>query len=261
MKLETKKPISRLLSRWQVVVGVVVILGILELAGLRGGVSYVGVKVTFLGQGLARETAQVFVQARNKVVSLPKSAQKIQDLELRLAESSVALGELDHLRKENEELRELLGDVSFSQGERVVTSPVMILARPSLSVGSSQGIEEGSLVSSKGVLLGRVKKVFADYAQVELLTEKDARPILVQTESGVQGIVRGDGRRVLLTEVASGEEIRVGERVMTVGQSDFPAGLFIGRIVQAKNDPVAATQTAILEQYTSFYEVPVVEVR
>lgn len=234
---------------------------ILELGGLSGWLEQA--TSGFL-QPMYRVTvnfSQLGISFWEKVWSFPKAAQKIQDLELRLAESSVKLGELEHLRKENEELRYLLENTDRTAEKVSLVAPVMSLARPALAGGSQQGIEQGSLIFARDTLLGRVSEVGDFSSRVVLLSEKESRSLLAKSEAGDQGVVRGDGQRVLFTEVPLDQPLQVGERVETAGQSDFPAGLFIGRISQIWTKPGDSVQTAVVEQYVSFYEASLVEVK
>lgn len=189
------------------------------------------------------------------------SAAHIQNLELRLAEANSALTELETLKKENTELRFLLENTDRPHKKTLLTRPVVALARPAISGGRDVQLQKGALVLSREVLLGQLQEIGEYESQVVLLSEKEAPPLLAETDTGVRGIVRGDGRKILFTEVARTDLLQVGQRVVTVGQPQVEQGVFIGRILKIETDPVASVQTALLEQHVSFFESPVVEVR
>lgn len=199
-----------------------------------------------------------FEKAFTKVFN---SVAHIQNLELRLAESTVALTELESLKKENAELRFLLENTDRPHTKTVLTRPVVSLAKPAVSGGKDLQLEKGSLVLSREVLLGQLKEIGEYESQVILLSEKDATPLLAETETGVRGIIQGDGKKILFTEVARTDLLVVGQRIVTVGQPQVEQGIFIGRILKVESDPVASVQTAIVEQQVSFFESAVVEVR
>jgi len=131
-----------------------------------------------------------------------------------------------------------------------------------LAIGSDSGLQVGSLVLGEGNLLGIVEEVSQQQARVLLLKNMLEQGIVAKTESGVMGIVKGDGRNILLTEVASEETLNLRERVVTVGQEGIPPDIFIGRIISLKEiNPAKSTQEAILQQDVNFYELSLVEVQ
>lgn len=186
---------------------------------------------------------------------------RIQDLELRYAESLAQLGELDALRAENESLRTLVGASQTPRQSQVVTFPVISYGRPLVAAGELEGVREGQLVLVAQTMVGRIKSTTERQAEVTLLTQADAKPVVATTENGIQGIIAGDGRRVLLKELPSDADVQVGQRVVTQGQEGIPPHLHIGKIAALITQPAAATQVAVIEQYVSFYEASLVEIR
>ncbi len=192
---------------------------------------------------------------------LPKAAKRIQDLELRLAEASVSLAELETTKKENQALRALVADHNQLSERRIITAPVVAFAQPAIAAGELDGIQPGAIVLSNDTLLGQVREVRAHSATVALLFTQESQPILVTTSQGVQGLLIGDGKKIILTEVEKQAQLNLGDQLTTVGQPQIEQGIPVGRIIKITNDPVAATQEAIVEQYVSFFETPLVEVR
>lgn len=201
-----------------------------------------------------------FSNAYQSIQKLPRSAARIQDLELRLAEASASLAELETLRRENEELRFLLHNTDRPFERTHLAAPIIAFAQPAIGLGSQAGVQVGAVVLSRNTLLGQVSQVGEYESQVTLLSEVDAPPVLAKTESGVEGLIVGDGRKVLFTQVAKDAVLHEGERVVTLGQPQIEQDLPIGRIVKVNNNPVDSIQSAIIEQYASFFETPIVEV-
>ncbi len=188
-------------------------------------------------------------------------ARKVQDLELRLSQATANLGELDQLKKENQELRNLLNSSDRSLGRVVLTQPILSYAQPVIGLPKDEEIAIGAGVLVEGTLVGTVQEVKQDIAILTLLWQKNSTPVLATTEMGVQGLVIGDGRRVLLTEVQMDEELEVGQRVVTTGQKGIEKGLLIGIIRSLQSSTSDATKTAVIEQYVSFYEAQLVEIK
>ena len=188
--------------------------------------------------------------------------QRLEDLEYRYREASVQLTELAALREENQALRALLENSDRALSKNLITKPISSFAKPVLAIGSDSSLQVGSLVLGEGNLLGIVEEVSQQQARVLLLKNMLEQGIVAKTESGVMGIVKGDGRNILLTEVASEETLNLRERVVTVGQEGIPPDIFIGRIISLKEiNPAKSTQEAILQQDVNFYELSLVEVQ
>ncbi len=207
------------------------------------------VEAVRLVQRPARAFSRSFERAEHQV-----------ELEKRYTLALSELSELQYLRKENEALRALLENTNRTLGERRVAAPVVSLSYPAVSAGEEEGIIEGSMVTYQDTLLGVVREVSPHQSRVSLLVSRDSVPVLATTDSGVQGLIRGDGKRTLLTEVPREAALTVGEKVVTLGQQGIRRQVFIGTISRIDTRASAPTQTAVVEQLVSFYEAPIVEV-
>jgi len=188
-------------------------------------------------------------------------ARKVQDLELRLSRATAGLGELDQLQNENQALRNLLNSTDRSLGRVILTQPILSYAQPVIGLPKDEEVAVGSAVTVEGTLVGLIKEVKQDIAYIDLLWQKNIRPVLATTETGVQGVVIGDGRRVLLTEVQVDENLEVGQRVVAAGQKGVDKGVLIGEIRSIRTSASDATKTAVIEQFVSFYDAHLVEIR
>lgn len=218
-------------------------------------------------QQLVLPVVQLHLTLTRSVVAAPHSiqqqstaARRIQDLEFRLSESYALLSELEMLKRENEQLRELAGAVSKNTS-RIIAAPVVSFAQPAVAAGSEQGVVSGQMVLVAATLVGRISQVQDQQATVVLLSQSDSQPLLAQTESGIQGLVVGDGRRVMLEEIPLDSKVENGTRLTTVGQPGVPGGIFIGRVAAVTSNPATATQTIAIEQLVTFFDTAVVEIR
>lgn len=177
-------------------------------------------------------------------------------------------GELSSLRDENSQLRleneRLQVEVTALQGEKsraddleaalgITASsasdellPADVTARDSsighdvirINAGSNDGIAFGQVVLSvNGALIGTVTSVFANQANVQLLS--DSRSIVnaeVET-TRIQGNVAGTLDHRLTFNRAQGD-IKVGERIVTSGLGGlYPAGKVIGIVSEVSGTP------------------------
>jgi cell shape-determining protein MreC len=200
------------------------------------------------------------------ISTFQSTARRVQDLEIKLAYAMAQLSQLEKVKQENEHLRQLLNSSNRTLEPVVITSPVLSLAKPAVKLPlklnqTEIAVKPGSPVLVHDTLIGVVSSFSQDVAYIDLLWHKDCLPILAETSNGVQGIIRGDGKRVLLTEVPTDAELEVGQRVVTSGQAGIDQGLYIGEIQSLRSGLEAAVKTAVIEQYVSFYEAEIVEIR
>lgn len=188
-----------------------------------------------------------------------RAARRLQELEHEYSQALAQIAQLEAKETENQFLKEMLEVVERPQAA-VISAPISAHGQPSLAVGSNSGVEVGQPVVTAQTLLGVISHAQTHQSQVRLLSEIRTQPILAQTESGVKGLVKGDGRQLLLTELPTEVEIKPGEKIMTVGQAQVRSGIFIGQVQQLLDQPSSPTKTAVIEQLVSFYEVPLVEV-
>ncbi len=185
---------------------------------------------------------------------------QVRDLQQQYATTLVQLSELEQLRTENEQLRQVVDVVASGEHVRVAT-PLVSYAQPALVGGSKEGITVGQVVVTSGQLLGVISEVSAGTSRVVLLQERNSPTILVETDTGVQGVIRGTGKSIQLTHVPVTEQLESGQRIVTVGQEQIPAGLLVGVITQVQSNPADPIQSAVVSQPSNFFEQQFVEIR
>lgn len=200
------------------------------------------------------EPYRMFAFAFNK-------SEYVNQLESRYAGALSQLSEMYALRQENNELRKLLGSTDRRIEQTVIAAPIVSLAFPSVSVGSSQGVEVDDLVLSNGVLLGIIESVSDSQSKVLLLSQSKDNLIIAQTDSGVEGVIEGDGKNVLFTRIPREAQLSIGDRITTVGQENIEKNILIGTVRSLETRPSMAFQVAVVEQLVSFYETVIVEVK
>lgn len=197
-----------------------------------------------------------------KITMLWKLTSRLEDLQYRYSEAAADLIKIKSLEQENQELRKLLENSDRSYRQVVITSPVISFAQSFIAAGSQSGIKTGSAVLYKDTLLGLIDQVEDRQSSVLLLSKLSDFYILAETETGVKGIIKGNGREVLLTEVKHDEQIEIGQLVFTSSQLGIEKGLLIGRVARVLTDNQAfAVKTAVIEQLVNFYEANLVEIK
>lgn len=185
----------------------------------------------------------------------------MSQLESRYTKSLADLSELDKLREENIELRKLIENRDIKIQKTIISAPIISLAYPAVGVGSNDGVELNDMVLSNGMLVGTIGEVGNYQSKVSLLSRHRNNKILAKTESGVEGIIDGDGKNVLFSQVPRNVNLVDGERVVSVGQEGIERNILIGTIRTIDNNPSSPTQTAIIIQEITFYDAVLLEVK
>ena len=169
------------------------------------------------------------------------------------------LSEVDDLRAENERLRGLLqlGDRRKDlrlRAARVVsrtTSAYFRVIRITLEVsGEGVEIEEGMPVIAEGGVVGQVRTVMGDRAEVMLITDPRSAIDVVLEKSKARGIAVGTGESdryaARLEYLERNIETVPGERVMTTGDDGrYPRGLVVGEVADINRTRHGMFQEAI----------------
>lgn len=169
------------------------------------------------------------------------------------------LAEVDELRAENERLRGLLqlGDRRKDlrlRAARVVsrtTSAYFRVIRITLDVsGEGVDIEEGMPVIAEGGVVGQVRTVNGDRAEVMLVTDPRSAIDVVLEKSKARGIAVGTGEAdryaARLEYLERNIETVHGERVVTTGDDGrYPRGLVVGEVADVNRTRHGMFQEAV----------------
>lgn len=195
------------------------------------------------------------------VIKSHRAALQVQNLEARFSECLAQTGEMQALRDENQTLRQLLENSDRSLTPLVIAAPIVSYGIPLIDRGEQDGVSIGDVVLGSGWLIGLVEKVTPYQANIALLTSLNSPPVLVKTESQVTGLIRGNGKQIMLEEIPKDLELKAGEKILTLGQEGIPPNILVGKIQTLIKNDTAPTQTAVIEQVVSFYELQLVEIR
>lgn len=175
----------------------------------------------------------------SNIGELKSENEKLTNENLDLKFKLVQLKEAD---KENKILREEIGlieqtgfetEASFVLGHSLGSSRKVVY----LDKGSRDGIEEGQpVVVGKGLLVGRISKVFNSTSEAELLLDKNNKINVEIQESGTKGIIQGEfGTSIVMDMVSQSAEVDRGHTVITSGLGGlFPRGLLVGFIKESR---------------------------
>jgi rod shape-determining protein MreC len=128
--------------------------------------------------------------------------------------------------------------------------------------GKSDGVQENSaVVSSQGVVVGKVINVKEKSALVYLLNHPECKlAASIMERDNTSGIAEGElGLSTTMKFIPQSEPIRVGDTVVTSGlEESIPRGLVIGQVSQINKENNELWQQAVIESPINFDELLVV---
>jgi rod shape-determining protein MreC len=131
-----------------------------------------------------------------------------------------------------------------------------------INAGTRQGVARNTAVIAAEGIVGRVWASTPLSAEVELITNAGAAAGGVLGNTGLEGVVQGDGSTVLSWNyVPNFESVSVGDIVYTSGSDQiYPKGLPIGRVVSSRKGPMTYREIELeaFVDYSRLEEVMVV---
>jgi len=205
----------------------------------------------------------VFYQLEKPFYLAQKSlhaVERVQDLEIKYSQAMANSGELEQLRLENQELKNILQNSDRPLTNSIISSTIISLSSPAIAVGEEDGVREGAPVVLRGNLLATISQLSRRSAHIDLLASQNSPVILAKTDSGSKGVIKGDGQRIILTEILPERKVAIGEKVLTLGQENLPPALLIGQVQENITRHSDSVQSFIVEPLVNFYESQMVEV-
>lgn len=257
--LQSKYQTVKLFTSYIVVLLLLVLLQVIKLTQpLQQMLSYVITPLTTF-------SSQVVSRANNgieDVVSTWSAVEKLEQLQKENAVLQAEIALFDGIKKENESLKAMIGSTTTNSTQETKNiGRVINYASPLIELNTPEKVSVGSLVTAEGTLLGVITEIFQNQAKVELLSSLQIKPLIVKTDSGVEGILVGNNKRIVITEMPRDATIKQGEKVVTVGQEGTPANIFIGTISERIDQPTSPVLSANIVQPISFFSTTIVEIK
>ncbi len=192
--------------------------------------------------------------------------QRNADLERALINFQAELVELREIRADYERLSALLryldnNVIEAGIAARVVGRDTSGLQRTIIiDRGSRDGLRAGMPVVTELGLVGRITRVGATNAQVELITDPNsyvnARLQLTRAEGSVKGTVSGGLQMIFIPLNA---DVQTGDSVITSGLGgNFPRGILIGQVTGSQLDASSLFKQANVRSLIDFNRLEVV---
>lgn len=217
-------------------------------------------------QGIVAKPTNYIIGIFEDVNALFNTYEENQRLKLRLEEFAVLQAEVNTLKSENDQLREMVGvdeslkDANPLQATVIARNPDQWEEKIIINKGSAHGVEKNMAVVTARGLIGKVTVVTNYTSQVELLYTNNPNyrvAALAQEEQGdVYGLIEGyDSERgeLIFKRIDSSAVIEEGAKVVTSGLGGiFPKGIFIGEVTEVTTDDFGLTKMAYVKPAANF---------
>ncbi len=145
--------------------------------------------------------------------------------------------ELDKIKKENNDLKELLNFQNSQDVDVITTKVAWIIDNKTshygiINIGSSQGVKQGQAVINKNALIGKIIKVSDSSAKILFLHDPQFRIPIKILSNGEEAIANGrNDKNSLKLSYLNNQELEEGDYIVTAGEfPNFAPGLPLGRL-------------------------------
>ena len=191
---------------------------------------------------------------------------RIADLEEQLARRQVESIQLREAASDYERLISLLNYTSALENQDFLTADVIAVEQTGIARaivinrGTRDGVTIGMPVTTDLGLVGRIIRVSANAAQVQLINDENSAVSSRLQTTRAHGSIIGQASGVLrLTMVDLDEEIRQGDLVITSGLGgNFPADILVGQVTSVRQFEFELFQEAEVRSLIDFETLEVV---
>lgn len=156
------------------------------------------------------------------------------------------LTEFQSIKKENEELRNLLllrPSKKFQYVDGNIFSRSVDGNAVFISRGLKDEVKEGqAVINAQNIFLGKIKKSYQENALVSLINDPAFKLNVEIGDSKIEGIAAG-GAAMLINNLPKDKDVREGDMVFTGSfQENAPRGLLVGTVEKVKKTDLSSFQ-------------------
>ncbi|OKH53397.1 rod shape-determining protein MreC [Calothrix sp. HK-06] len=164
----------------------------------------------------------------------PTKEERLRDAQLLELQTQIV-----ELQSQNQKLKQIL---NYNEQEKAAKplAVARVIGRSAdnwwqqvtLNRGSSNGVQEGSVVRAEGGLIGLVENVTPNSSRVLLISDLKSQVGVTVSRTGAKGVLRGDGSSEAVLEFYEKvPNVKIGDLIATSTYSQkFPSGIAVGRI-------------------------------
>ncbi|MGG5254898.1 rod shape-determining protein MreC [Neobacillus sp. SM06] len=218
-------------------------------------------------QSLVSKPAQYVASFIGNLQDLQNTYDENKQLKTRVEKIVSLEAQVQMLKKENKQLRDVLGEKK-SLSDKEPMAAAVIGRNPDrwqeiviIDKGKVNGIKQNMAVMTATGLVGKVKSVNQFTSTVQLLSAMDPKNRIsaIVQGSNTNGTVEGydeEKKLLLVKRIPYDAKVAKGQTVITSGLGGvFPEGLLIGTVVDVKPDQYGLNQTAYVKPGADFYEI------
>ncbi|MCR2820540.1 rod shape-determining protein MreC [Lederbergia panacisoli] len=222
--------------------------------------------VVGFGQSLISIPAQGVANFFGNIHDLQNTYTENKKLKARLEGLATLEKEISDLKRDNEELRNVLNktenlrDYDAIQATVISRAPDRWFEKITINKGSKSGVKTNMAVTTAKGLVGKVVSTSPMTATVELLSsdnKKNRVAAEIQGDEDVFGLIDGydkEKKMLIMKDIVIDQEIKKGQNVVTSGLGGvFPKTLDIGKVKEVEVDRFGLTQIAYIEPSADFY--------
>ncbi|MBE6154025.1 MAG: rod shape-determining protein MreC [Firmicutes bacterium] len=127
-----------------------------------------------------------------------------------------------------------------------------------INKGLNDNIKKGNIVINSLGLIGVIDKVYKNYSEVKLITNKDIN-ISVKINNSY-GILYSKDNKLYVNNIKLDNEIKVGDIVSTSGLTDIPGNIKIGTVTKVNRDSLELEYILDINTYNNFNNIKYVGV-
>jgi len=199
----------------------------------------------------------VFTELSESIASIFRNDISIEELKHENAKMALQLSAQYKSSLENEELRGLLNMRDTSNFPLI---PVRIVSKLVTKIqgnfivnrGSNSGIIKGMPVINHQGIVGLIMDVTEDYSVVRNLKNSSLNIAVTLQRSNVDGILSFDGRDLVIKNIPTTYDVKIGDRIETSGFSSlFPPSIPVGVVAKKESNELGLLHSLIVKPYAS----------
>jgi rod shape-determining protein MreC len=197
--------------------------------------------------GAITGTASSYIDLRGARAENIELRERVEQLTAEKNEALERAAELDRLRTQlalpsRAEYRKIAANV-------ISRDASTWFRRMTIDRGTLDGVKLNMPVATAGGIVGRIISVGPNFANVQVITDKQAGLGAMLQESRAMGEVRGlENTRCELKNISSSETVQEGEAVVTTGLDRiYPKGLLVGTVERIEVDPKAPWHKIVIK--------------
>ncbi len=200
-----------------------------------------------------------FYQLRDEVRELRGVYRENQELHRKVIELTLENYRLREDSLENIRLESLL-DFKSQSTYRAIPAKVIAFEPGTrtntalIDIGWEEGVKRNMPVINMYGLVGKTLDILPHTSTVQLLLDPNCRVAVIDQRSRVLGIVKlSQGLNLVVDNVPTGEDIEVGDRIVTSGLGGiFPPGIEVGRVVRVEETKHAVFENIRIKPQANF---------